>query len=93
MSLVIPDEVVKATHLSEAELRVELALFLYQQQRLTLGQAAKYLGVAQSTLRKWADEDLRSLNGQIEFLLRQALRERGRLGEEPAPPPAGDSTQ
>jgi excisionase family DNA binding protein len=24
---------------------------------LTLGQAAKFLGVAQSTLRKWSDED------------------------------------
>ncbi len=30
-------------------------------------------------LRKWADDDLRSLNGQIEFVLRTSLRERGRL--------------
>ena len=30
-------------------------------------------------LRRWADDDLRSLNGQIEFLLRRALRESGRL--------------
>ena len=29
-------------------------------------------------LRKWADDDLRSVNGQIEFLLRRALREAGR---------------
>jgi hypothetical protein len=29
-------------------------------------------------LRRWADEDLRSLNGQIEFLLRDALRRRRR---------------
>jgi hypothetical protein len=28
-------------------------------------------------VQRWADEDLRSLNGQIEFLLRQALRRRG----------------
>jgi hypothetical protein len=33
-------------------------------------------------LRKWADDDLRSLNGQIEFLLRRSLRERGRLRED-----------
>ena len=26
-------------------------------------------------LQRWADDDLRSLNGQIEFLLRKALRE------------------
>jgi hypothetical protein len=26
-------------------------------------------------LQRWADDDLRSLNGQIEFLLRKALKE------------------
>ena len=30
-------------------------------------------------VQRWADDDLRSLNGQIEFLLRRILRERGRL--------------
>ena len=30
-------------------------------------------------VRQWADDDLRSLNGQIEFLLREALRRSGRL--------------
>lgn len=30
-------------------------------------------------LQRWAAEDLRSLNGQIEFLLRQALIQAGRL--------------
>lgn len=29
-------------------------------------------------LKKWADDDLRSLNGQIEFLLRKMLQERRR---------------
>jgi hypothetical protein len=30
-------------------------------------------------LQKWAADDLRSLNGQIEFLLRSALKESRRL--------------
>jgi hypothetical protein len=30
-------------------------------------------------VRRWADDDLRSLNGQIEFLLRRALKESGRI--------------
>jgi hypothetical protein len=30
-------------------------------------------------LRRWADDDLRSLNGQIEFLLRKALLSSGRV--------------
>lgn len=34
-------------------------------------------------LRRWAGDDLRSLNGQIEFLLRRALRQAGR--EQPSP--------
>ncbi|MFN8580961.1 MAG: hypothetical protein U0163_08315 [Gemmatimonadaceae bacterium] len=33
-------------------------------------------------LQRWANDDLRSLNGHIEFLLRRALRDAGR---EPAP--------
>lgn len=30
-------------------------------------------------LRRWASDDLRSLNAQIEFLLRRALADSGRL--------------
>ena len=29
-------------------------------------------------VQRWADDDLRSLNGQIEFLVRRALQENGR---------------
>ena len=29
-------------------------------------------------VQRWADADLRSLNGQIEFLLRRALKDAGR---------------
>jgi hypothetical protein len=35
-----------------------------------------------AALRAWASDDLRSLNGQMEYLLRRALRDAGRL---PAP--------
>jgi len=30
-------------------------------------------------LRRWADDELRSVNGQLDYLLRQALRDAGRL--------------
>jgi len=33
-------------------------------------------------VQRWADDDLRSLNGQIEFLLRRALKESGREPKE-----------
>lgn len=41
-------------------------------------------------LQKWASDDLRSLNGQIEFLLRKAMKEKGRLPKEPPPDPEAD---
>jgi hypothetical protein len=38
-------------------------------------------------LQRWAADDLRSVNGQVEFLLRRALVDAGRLGRSD---PAGD---
>jgi len=43
-----------------------------------------------AALQRWAADDLRSLNAQIEFVLRRALREEGRLrGDDPAVAPEG----
>jgi hypothetical protein len=39
--------------------------------------------VTHQALQRWADADLRSLNSQIEFLLRRALRDAGRLPGQP----------
>jgi hypothetical protein len=39
-------------------------------------------------LERWAADDLRSLNAQIEYLLRRSLREAGRL-----PRPASSSSR
>ena len=36
-------------------------------------------------LQRWADHDLRSLNAQIEFLLRKALHDAGRLPKDLLP--------
>ncbi len=30
-------------------------------------------------LRRWADDELRSVNGQVDYLLRRALQDAGRL--------------
>lgn len=37
---------------------------------------------ALDALQRWANDDLRSLNGQIEFALRRALQQAGRLPTE-----------
>lgn len=33
-------------------------------------------------MHRWANDDLRSLNAQIEFVLREALRKAGRLKKD-----------
>jgi predicted HTH domain antitoxin len=42
MMLTISYDVLKSAQLSEAELKIELAVALFQQDRLTLGQAAAW---------------------------------------------------
>jgi hypothetical protein len=37
-------------------------------------------------LQKWAADELRSVNAQIEFALRRALQDAGRLPAGPPPP-------
>jgi hypothetical protein len=39
-----------------------------------------------AALRHWAEEELRSVNGQVEFLLRKALKQAGRLEREEREP-------
>ena len=40
-------------------------------------------------LQRWANDDLRSLNAQIEFLLRRAAQQSGRLNENDPPKSKG----
>lgn len=41
-------------------------------------------------MQRWANDDLRSLNAQIEYVLREALRESGRLKAARKPKPIED---
>jgi predicted HTH domain antitoxin len=47
MSLVIPDDILRAANISAGELRQEIALLLFQQDKLTLGQASAFTGMSQ----------------------------------------------
>ncbi|MDD8018908.1 MAG: Arc family DNA-binding protein [Bacteroidota bacterium] len=42
-------------------------------------------------LEKWASDDLRSINAQIEFLLTDAVRKSGRIKQNEPPTPAKES--
>ncbi len=47
MSVVIPDNIVQATHMSEMELKQEIAILLFQKEKLTLAQAAELASMTQ----------------------------------------------
>jgi hypothetical protein len=44
-----------------------------------------------TAMQRWAKDDLRSLNAQIEFVLREALRKSGRLNSGGERKSEGDS--
>ena len=48
MPLVVEDEFVRASGLTADELRLELAVLLYREDRLTLGQASRMAMVSQA---------------------------------------------
>jgi predicted HTH domain antitoxin len=51
MSVTITDDIVRATHLTDAEFVQEIAVYLYEQGRLTLGQASQLAKIPQSKIQ------------------------------------------
>ncbi len=47
MSLVISDEFLQAAHISEADFKLEIAILLFQQEKITLGTASQFAGMNQ----------------------------------------------
>lgn len=46
-------------------------------------------------VQRWAQDELRSVNAQIEYVLRDALRKAGRINSSAPPPPVegGEDTE
>lgn len=81
MPVTIPDEVLAAAHISELELKRELALTLFQQERLTLAQASRLAELDQLTFQALlADRRIPIHYGVEEFRDDiRTLRDLGRL--------------
>lgn len=47
MSLVIPDEFLQTAHISEATLKLEIAILLFGQEKITLGAASQFADMNQ----------------------------------------------
>lgn len=58
-------------------------------------EAAKFLlrldPAVMAAVKRWAEAELRSVNGQIEYILREALTKRGIKLTDPEPPANDES--
>ena len=68
MILQLPDTVVRKAGLSEAEVKLRLAILLFQEERLTLGQASKLAGLHQIQMQQeLAKRNIPIHYGEVEF--------------------------
>ena len=81
MPLTIPDEVLAAAHISEPELKREVALTLFQQERLTLAQASRFAEMGQLTFQALLAERRIPIHYDVAEFHEdlQTLREMGRF--------------
>jgi predicted HTH domain antitoxin len=52
LPLILSDEVLRCTGMSERELLLEIALFLFERERLTLGRASRLAGLSRVELQR-----------------------------------------
>ncbi len=81
MSVVISDDILDAIHMSAEELKREIAVLLFQQEKLTLGQASQMAGMNQLQFQfLLASRQIPLHYGIADFDADlESLREKGRL--------------
>lgn len=47
MEIIFPDEILQATHMSVEEVKLELAVLIFQKDKITIGQASRLAGMSQ----------------------------------------------
>jgi predicted HTH domain antitoxin len=80
MPVTLPDDLLQATKLTAAELKAELALALFQQDRLTLGQAAVLAGVPQLDFQRLLASRRIPLHYGLEAMEQDLRRAKSLLG-------------
>lgn len=79
MSIVISDEILQATHLTEAEFLQEVAILLYQKQKLSLGKASKLASMSRIQFQHLLASHQIPINYEIEDL-EQDLKTQRKMG-------------
>lgn len=81
MGMVIPDEVLQASRLTETELMIEIAVMLFQKEKLSLGQASRLANLGHLEFQHLLASRDRSVHYDVPDFEEdlETLRELGRL--------------
>ncbi|MDJ0800858.1 MAG: UPF0175 family protein [Calothrix sp. MO_167.B12] len=81
MSITIPDEILMATRMTETEMKQEIAVMLFQKEKLTLAQASRLAGMNSITFQHLLASRQIPVHYDVEDLEQdiQNLRKMGRL--------------
>lgn len=66
MSLIIPDEFLEVAHISEADLKLEIAILLVQQEKIEFGTASQFAGMEQLEFQRILGDRQLTINNGIE---------------------------
>ncbi|MEQ8998609.1 UPF0175 family protein [Coleofasciculus sp. B1-GNL1-01] len=81
MDVVIPKDIVAATKMSEAQLKLEIAIMLYKQEKISSGRACQWLGMNLIEFRRELGQRGLTINYDVEDFESdlKTLRSLGRL--------------
>lgn len=81
MNLVIPDDILTASEMTEAELKLEIAIILYKREKISVGKASEWLGLNLVEFRRELGKQGLSINYDVEDFQAdlETLRSLGRL--------------
>jgi predicted HTH domain antitoxin len=77
MPVTVPDDLLDAVHLTEVEMKLEIAITMFLQHRLTLAQASRFAGLdrsdmvpilAQRKIPIYTEEDWRQDQSALQWL-------------------------
>ncbi|NER22202.1 MAG: UPF0175 family protein [Symploca sp. SIO1B1] len=81
MDVVIPKDIVTATKMSETQIKLEIAIMLYKQEKISSGRACQWLGMNLIEFRRELGQRGLTINYDVEDFESdlQTLRSLGRL--------------
>jgi predicted HTH domain antitoxin len=81
MNLIIPDDILTASKMTEADLKLEIAIILYKREEISAGKACEWLGMNLIEFRRELDQRRLTINYDVEDFQAdiETLRSLGRL--------------